>query len=115
MGYTPKVYWNDERTVLLEWIEGVSWKVYLNDVPLTRELAEWYILENWKIHKSTGGHGDFVWYNVIITPDLEVMWIDLGAGGLDTDSFVNQMWMHTYRIFRGEYIYFLIGDYNGKP
>lgn len=102
-GYTPKIIWEQNNYAIIEWIFGIHWKGYIDKIGLTDELARWYILENWKIFNIIGGHGDFVWYNIIITPDIEVKWIDIGTGN-SKEAFINQMWMHTNRMYTKEEI-----------
>ena len=103
-GHTPKVYYYEPGCMILEYINGTNWKVYLDSHSVTDKLAHWYILESLKIYNDIGGHGDYVWYNVIITPDNQLKWIDLGIGNDDWDEFINQLYMHLYRKYSKDYI-----------
>jgi RIO-like serine/threonine protein kinase len=113
-GYTPEVYWTDgEGNYIMEYINGLAWKLYLDKVDITEELAEWYILENWNIRQEIGPHGDFVWYNVMITDDGWLRWIDIGKymadGMANPHQFVSQIQYHIKYILSEDRIYNVIG------
>ena len=107
-GHTPKVYYYGNGITILEYIAGTNWKIYLDSHELTDELAKWYIIENIKIYNAIGSHGDFVWYNVLVTPNMEIKWIDIGLGNT-LEQFINQLYYHLYKKYSEEYIYSLIG------
>lgn len=102
LGYTPQVFWSRGDYMIREWIAGINWKLYIDEVELTEELALWYIEENYRMWKITGGHGDLIWYNVLITPDKKIKWIDINVRGEGIDTFSRQMSWHTYKMFTPE-------------
>ena len=106
----PKVIWvsKDYSIMIREWIPGMAWKNYMDKYGLTRKLAEWYILENYRYWKITGGHGDLVWYNTIITPDGKLKWIDINRNGEGIETLLRQMHWHVRRTISIEEIERLI-------
>lgn len=93
----PEIVWYNKQSesYIRKWVYGISMRNWYQCLPMTYDWKKWYIIENYKIWKRVGGHGDFTDLNVIITyPDYKIKWIDLNKCGEDFNSFVRYLKYH---------------------
>lgn len=104
----PNIVWHDETDYIRDYIEGTAMNGYYQCMYPSTNWLKWYVIENYYIWKQTGGHGDFIPNNVIITPSMEIKWIDVNVGD-SLETFLTMLPTHFNNKVTREEIEVLLG------